>query len=75
MELDCSSSIPAVLVAVSEQQALTETLKQGLGKMRLKYEELVQKRQELVSRATMSNAHVGVQQAIKSVSVLDLTSD
>lgn len=60
---------------VRQQQELTDTLKQGLDKMRVKHAELVQKRQELVSRAKMADARVRVQQAIKSVSVLDPTSE
>jgi len=60
---------------VGQQRALTEQLKQGLDKLRLKREELVQKRNELVSRAKMAHARVRVQQAVKSVSVLDPTSE
>src|SRR5829696_5376396 len=60
---------------VPQQRALTEQLKQGLDKLRLKREELVQKRDELVSRAKMAHARVRVQQAVKSVSVLDPTSE
>jgi phage shock protein A len=60
---------------VHQQSELTEKLKQGLNTMRLRREELVQKRDELVSRAKMARARVRVQQAVKSVSVLDPTSD
>jgi phage shock protein A len=60
---------------VQQQRELTNTLKQGLDKLRLKREELVQKREELVSRAKMAQARVRVQQAVKSVSVLDPTSE
>ena len=60
---------------VSQQRELTEKLKDGLGKLRLKREELVQKRDELLSRAKMAHAQVQVQEALKSVSVLDPTSE
>jgi phage shock protein A len=60
---------------VQQQRDLTEKLKDGLDKMRMKREELVQKREELVSRAKMARAQVKVQQAVKSVSVLDPTSE
>ena len=60
---------------VQQQRELTEKLKDGLDKIRLKREELVQKREELVSRAKMARAQVKVQQAVKSVSILDPTSE
>lgn len=60
---------------VVQQRELTEKLKQGLDTMRQKREELVQKREELVSRAKMARARVRVQEAVKSVSVLDPTSE
>jgi phage shock protein A len=60
---------------VRQQRELSEKLKQGLDKLRLKRAELVQKRDELVSRAKMARAQTQVQQAVKSVSVLDPTSE
>jgi phage shock protein A len=60
---------------VRQQRELTEQLKAGLDKLRLKREELVQKRDELVSRAKMARARVRVQQAVKSASVMDPTSE
>ena len=60
---------------VRQQRELTEQLKQGLNKLRLKREELVQKRDELVSRAKMARARVRMQQAVKSVSILDPASE
>ena len=60
---------------VQQQRELTDTLKQGLDKIRMKREELVQKRDELVSRAKMAQTRVRVQQAVKSVSVMDPTSE
>ena len=60
---------------VAQQRDLTEKLKDGLNQLRLKREELVQKRDELVSRAKMARAQVQVQQALKSVSVMDPTTE
>ena len=57
------------------QTELAEKLKDGLNKIRVKREELVQKRDELVSRAKMARAQAQVQQTIKSVSVMDPTSE
>jgi phage shock protein A len=60
---------------LTQQRELTEKLKQGLNKLRAKREELVQKRNELVSRAKMARAQTRVQQAVRSVSVMDPTSE
>ncbi len=60
---------------IAQQQELTDKLKDGLNKLRIKREELVQKRDELVSRAKMAQAQMQVQQSLKSVSVLDPTSE
>lgn len=60
---------------VAQQTELTEQLKSGLIKLKAKRQELVQKRNELVSRAKMAKARVQVQKAVKSVSVMDPTSE
>jgi phage shock protein A len=60
---------------VEQQTQLTNQLKDGLNKMRTKREDLVQKRDELVSRAKMAHAQVQVQQAVKDVSVMDPSSE
>jgi phage shock protein A len=60
---------------IDQQRVLTDKLKDGLGKLRVKREELVQKRDELVSRAKMAQAQLQVQQTLKEVSVLDPTSE
>ena len=59
----------------AQQTELAEKLKDGLNKLRARREELVQKRDELVSRAKMAQAQQQVQASLKSVSVLDPTSE
>ena len=59
----------------AQQTELSEKLKDGLNKLRARREELVQKRDELVSRAKMAQAQHQVQVSMKSVSVLDPTSE
>jgi phage shock protein A len=59
----------------SQQSELAEKLKDGLNKLRLRREELVQKRDQLVSRAKMAQAQEQVQTSLKSVSVMDPTSE
>lgn len=60
---------------IAAQTELADKLKDGLNKMRVKREELVQKRDELVSRAKMAQAQSQVQESLKDVSVLDPTSE
>jgi phage shock protein A len=59
----------------SQQSELAEKLKDGLNKLRVRREELVEKRDELVSRAKMAQAQGQVQEALKSASILDPTSE
>jgi phage shock protein A len=59
----------------AQQSDLAEKLKDGLNKLRLRREELVQKRDQLVSRAKMAQAQEQVQTSLKSVSVMDPTSE
>jgi phage shock protein A len=59
----------------AQQAELAEKLKDGLNKLRAKREDLVQKRDELVSRAKMAQAQEQVQTSLQSVSVLDPTSE
>lgn len=60
---------------VAAQSELAEKLKDGLNKLRVKREELLQKRDELVARAKMAQAQSTVQETLQSVSVLDPTSE
>jgi phage shock protein A len=60
---------------VAGQTEFVDKLKDGLGKMRVKREELVQKRDELVARAKMAQAQSQMQESLKEVSVMDPTSE
>lgn len=60
---------------VTQQQELTDKLKDGLNKLRVRYEELQGKRAELVSRAKLADAQVKVQRAVRDVSVMDPSSE
>jgi phage shock protein A len=60
---------------VAGQTELADKLKDGLNKLRAKREDLVQKRDELVSRAKMARAQSQVQETLQSVSVMDPTSE
>jgi phage shock protein A len=60
---------------IAQQTELVGKLKDGLNKLRVKREELVQKRDELVGRAKMAQAQVAVQQTLRTVSVMDPSSE
>lgn len=60
---------------IANQTELVNKLKDGLNKLRVRREDLVQKRDELVSRAKMAQAQTQVQQTLKTVSVMDPTSE
>ena len=60
---------------IAQQSALVDQLKDGLNKMAVRRDELVQKRDELVARAKMAKAQTQVQTTLKNVSVMDPTSE
>jgi phage shock protein A len=74
-QISFESQLSTFKTQIDQQTVLTNQLKDGLNKMRVKREELVQKRDELVARAKMAQAQMQVQTAVKNVSVMDPTSD
>ena len=60
---------------VTQQTELTEKLKSGLIQLKAKREELMRKRNELVSRAKIAKTRIQVQKAVKDISVMDPTSE
>jgi phage shock protein A len=60
---------------IAQQTDMTNKLKDGLNKLRDKRDDLVRRRDELVSRAKMAHAQGQVQEAVRSVSVLDPSSE
>ena len=74
-QISYEDQVKAFQPQIEQQTALVEQLKNGLNQMRAKREELVQKRDELISRAKMAQAQVKVQETLKSVNVMDPTSE
>ena len=74
-ELSFEEQVRTFDTQIAQQTELTDKLKDGLNKLRLKREELVQKRDELVSRAKMARAQQHVQETLKSASVMGPTSE
>lgn len=60
---------------IQQQTEFVEKLKAGLNNLRGKYDELIQKRNELVTRAKMASAQRQVQEAVRDISVMDPTSE
>ncbi|HEU4672033.1 MAG TPA: PspA/IM30 family protein [Candidatus Limnocylindrales bacterium] len=74
-QMSLDQQVATFQTQIDQQTQLVTQLKDGLLKLQAKREELIQKRDELVSRAKMAQARIQVQQAVKSVSVMDPTSD
>ncbi len=60
---------------IATQAVLVDKLKDGLNGMRAKREELVQKKDELIARSKMARAQSKVTETLKSVNVMDPTSE
>ncbi|MET1156336.1 PspA/IM30 family protein [Arthrobacter sp.] len=60
---------------ISSQTEIVEKLKQGLNQMKSKLNELQNKRDELIARSKTVQAQTQVHDAIKSIDVLDPTSE
>lgn len=60
---------------IASQTVLVDRLKDGLNGMRAKREELVQKKDELIARSKMARAQAQVTETLKSVNVMDPTSE
>jgi phage shock protein A len=74
-QLSFEGTAKSLQTQVDAQTELADKLKDGLNKLRVKREELVNKRDELVSRAKMAQAQQQVQTSLRSVSVMDPTSE
>jgi phage shock protein A len=74
-QLSFEGTAKSLQTQVDAQTELSDKLKDGLNKLRVKREELVNKRDELVSRAKMAQAQQQVQVSLRSVSVMDPTSE
>ena len=57
-QLSLEEQVRTFDIQIAQQTELTDKLKDGLNKLRVKREELVQKRDELVSRAKMAQAQI-----------------
>lgn len=74
-QMDAENEAKSALPNLRAQQEVVEKLKTGLAQMRDKLDELMAKRNELVARAKTAEAQMQVQDSIKSIDILDPTSE
>jgi phage shock protein A len=74
-QLSSENEAKSVEPTISSQTQVVESLKKGLDGMRAKLSELTSKRDELVARAKTADAQQQVQEAVKSIDLLDPTSE
>lgn len=74
-QIDFESDVKEFAPTITEQTAVVERLKSGLEQMREKLDQLRRKRDELVGRAKIAHAQAQVHDAVKSVNILDPTSE
>ena len=74
-QIGYEEQVKAFAPQIEQQTALVNQLKDGLNVMRARREELVQKKDQLIARTKMAQAQVQVQQSIKSVDIMDPTSE
>lgn len=75
MQIQYEEQIRSFDSQIAAQTEVVDKLKSGLNGMRAKREELVTKRDELVARAKMAQATSQVQVAVRSVDIMDPTSE
>jgi phage shock protein A len=74
-QISFENQVKTFQTQIDQQTALVAQLKDGLQKMTVRRDELVQKRDELVARAKMAKAQTQVQTSLKNASVMDPTSE
>lgn len=74
-QISSENEAKAAAPTIASQTEVVDKLKSGLNGMKQKLEELKAKRSELVARAKTAEAQVKVSDAVKSINVLDPTSD
>ncbi|MFT4147711.1 MAG: PspA/IM30 family protein [Micrococcaceae bacterium] len=74
-QMTAENEVRAAEPNIQAQRDVTEKLKTGLATMKSKLEELKSKRNELVSRAKVAKTQAQVQDAVKSIDIMDPTSE
>lgn len=74
-QMDAESSATTAAPGIASQNEVVDKLKAGLETMKQKRQELVSRRDELVARSKAVQAQAQVQDSVKSINILDPTSE
>ncbi|WP_120006889.1 PspA/IM30 family protein [Nesterenkonia muleiensis] len=74
-QLDSESSAKNAEPTIQSQREIVERLRTGLEQMKTKRQQLISKRDELVARSKAAHAQSQVHDAVKSIDVMDPTSE
>jgi phage shock protein A len=74
-QLAAENEVEAAQATIDTQRDVTDKLKTGLEQMKSKLTEMKTKRDSLIARAKTAHAQSQVQEAVKSVDILDPTSE
>lgn len=74
-QIDAEKAAAALEPQVEQQNEVVDKLRDGLNKMREKLQQLRSKRDELVARSRLATAQTEMHDALRSVDVLDPTSE
>lgn len=74
-QMDSESSAKTAEPTIQSQREIVDKLKTGLEQMKAKRQQLVSKRDELVARSRAAHAQSQVHDAVKSIDVMDPTSE
>ncbi len=74
-QIDAENAAKTLAAAIADQTTVVDKLKSGLQEMRVKLDDLRRKRDELIARAKNAHAQATVRDAVRSVDILDPTSE
>jgi phage shock protein A len=74
-QMESENQVKTAQATIDSQQEVTDKLKTGLDQMKSKLTEMKSKRDSLIARAKTAQAQNQVQQAVKSIDILDPTSE
>ncbi|MDR5712480.1 PspA/IM30 family protein [Nesterenkonia flava] len=74
-QMDAENSAKSAEPTIQSQREIVERLRTGLEQMKTKRQQLITKRDELVARSKAAHAQAQVHDAVKSIDVMDPTSE
>ncbi len=74
-QMEAESSAKSAEPTITSQREIVDRLKTGLEQMKTKRQQLVSKRDELIARSRAAHAQSQVHDAVKSIDVMDPTSE